>query len=129
MAPPLLQLDEVTFGYSAENPILKSVNIDVGLDSRIAIVGPNGAGKTTLIKLLTGNLQPSKGTATLNSRVRIAYFTQHHVDQASLPLMTSLTYSLTSMPPLFSSFSTDSPPPTSKTHQSVPTSANSESPV
>ena len=83
LAPPLLQLDEVSFGYTPDNPILKAVNIDVGLDSRIAIVGPNGAGKTTLIKLLTGAIQPVKGMATLNSRVRIAYFTQHHIDQVS----------------------------------------------
>ena len=27
---------------------LAGVNIDVGLDSRIAVVGPNGAGKSTL---------------------------------------------------------------------------------
>lgn len=81
LAPPLLQLDEVTFGYNPEKTILRGVNIDVGLDSRIAVIGPNGAGKSTLIKLLTGTMQPSKGHATINSRVRIAYFTQHHVDQ------------------------------------------------
>jgi ATP-binding cassette subfamily F protein 3 len=43
-----LQLNEVTFGYTKEKLILKSVNIDVGLDSRIAVIGPNGAGKSTL---------------------------------------------------------------------------------
>jgi ATP-binding cassette subfamily F protein 3 len=41
-------MSEVTFGYSQEKIILKNVNIDVGLDSRIAIVGANGAGKSTL---------------------------------------------------------------------------------
>jgi ATP-binding cassette subfamily F protein 3 len=44
----LLQLNEVTFGYTKEKLILKNVNIDVGLDSRIAVIGPNGAGKSTL---------------------------------------------------------------------------------
>jgi len=48
ISPPLLQLSEVTFGYSPENALLKGINIDVGLDSRIAIVGANGAGKSTL---------------------------------------------------------------------------------
>lgn len=81
ISPPLLQLDEATFGYSPEKIILKNVNIDVQLDSRIAIIGPNGAGKSTLIKLLTGDLQPQGGRATHNNRCRIAYFTQHHVDQ------------------------------------------------
>jgi ATP-binding cassette subfamily F protein 3 len=41
-------MDEVTFGYTPEKVILKNVNIDVSLDSRIAIVGANGAGKSTL---------------------------------------------------------------------------------
>lgn len=48
ISPPLLQMSEVTFGYTAAKIILKNVNIDVGLDSRIAIVGANGAGKSTL---------------------------------------------------------------------------------
>lgn len=41
-------MDEVTFGYTPEKIVLKNVNIDVALDSRIAIVGANGAGKSTL---------------------------------------------------------------------------------
>ena len=48
ISPPVLQLDEVSFGYSPEKLLLKGINIDVGLDSRIAIVGANGAGKSTL---------------------------------------------------------------------------------
>ncbi|KAK4688400.1 ATP-binding cassette, subfamily F, member 3, partial [Tremellales sp. Uapishka_1] len=86
LSPPLLQLDEVTFGYTPEKIILKSVNIDVGLDSRIAIIGPNGAGKSTLIKLLTGDLETSVGRAVRNGRVRIAYFTQHHVDSLDVTM-------------------------------------------
>jgi ATPase subunit of ABC transporter with duplicated ATPase domains len=48
ISPPLLQMSEVWFGYRTEETILKGINIDVGLDSRIAIVGANGAGKSTL---------------------------------------------------------------------------------
>lgn len=48
ISPPLLQMSDVTFGYTTKKIILKDVNIDVGLDSRIAIVGANGAGKSTL---------------------------------------------------------------------------------
>jgi hypothetical protein len=48
ISPPLLQMDEVTFGYTPDKIVLKGVNIDVGLDSRIAMVGANGAGKSTL---------------------------------------------------------------------------------
>jgi len=48
ISPPLLQANDVTFGYSADKIILRHVNFDVGLDSRIAMVGANGAGKSTL---------------------------------------------------------------------------------
>ncbi|ORX33245.1 P-loop containing nucleoside triphosphate hydrolase protein [Kockovaella imperatae] len=84
LSPPLLQLDEATFGYTKEKIILRNVNIDINLDSRIAIIGPNGAGKSTLIKLLIGSVQPLNGTANHNNRCRIAYFTQHHIDQLDL---------------------------------------------
>ncbi|TYJ52938.1 hypothetical protein B9479_006449 [Cryptococcus floricola] len=84
ISPPLLQLDEATFGYTPAKLILQNVNIDVQLDSRIAVIGPNGAGKSTMIKLLTGDLQPITGRATHNSRCRIAYFTQHFVNQLDM---------------------------------------------
>lgn len=44
ISPPLLQLNDVTFGYTPEKILLKKVNIDIGLDSRMALVGANGAG-------------------------------------------------------------------------------------
>jgi len=48
ISPPLLQMNEVTFGYNPDKSILKNINFDIGFDSRIAIVGANGAGKSTL---------------------------------------------------------------------------------
>ncbi|OMH81583.1 putative ABC transporter ATP-binding protein [Zancudomyces culisetae] len=88
ITPPLLYMDEVTFKYpTASNFVLKNVNIDMRMDSRVAIVGPNGAGKTTLLKLLIGDLDPSSGHVHKHGRLKIAYFSQHHVDQ----LDTSLT--------------------------------------
>lgn len=42
------------------------------------------SGKTTLIKVLLGELPAIDGLVWLNSNVRIAYFTQHHVDQLHL---------------------------------------------
>ncbi|EIE89528.1 hypothetical protein G6F45_000685 [Rhizopus arrhizus] len=84
LSPPILQMSEVTFGYTPEKTIIRNVNIDLRMDSRIAVVGPNGAGKSTMLKLLTEENKPTQGLVHRNGRLRIAYFTQHHIDQLDL---------------------------------------------
>lgn len=73
-------MNNVSFGYSPGKPLLKNIDLDVQLDSRIGIVGPNGAGKTTVLKLLIGQLEPTSGLISQNPRLRIGFFAQHHVD-------------------------------------------------
>lgn len=80
LSPPIIQMTNVSFGYTKDRPLLKNVDLDVQLDSRIGIVGPNGAGKTTALKLLIGALQPTSGLISQNPRLRIGFFAQHHVD-------------------------------------------------
>ena len=57
-------------------------NLDFGLDmdSRVAIVGPNGAGKSTFLKLVEGDILPTKGWINRNTRLRLARFSQHHLE-------------------------------------------------
>ena len=57
ISPPLCRLDEATIGWVAGDPILTRVNVNVDLETRIALVGPNGAGKSTLVKALFGELE------------------------------------------------------------------------
>ncbi|KAI9065539.1 P-loop containing nucleoside triphosphate hydrolase protein [Trametes sanguinea] len=97
ISPPVLQLNEVSFGYTPDKILLKNVNIDVGLESRIAVIGPNGAGKSTLIKLLTGELKPMAGHVNQNGRLRIGYFAQHHVDNL-IPTMSPVQFLASKFP-------------------------------
>lgn len=41
------------------------ISLNVPAGQAIAFIGPNGAGKSTTIKMLTGILQPTSGTARL----------------------------------------------------------------
>ncbi|CAN3375363.1 hypothetical protein DIURU_002439 [Diutina rugosa] len=86
LSPPILQMQDVSFGYSPSKLILKNVELDVQMDSRIAFVGGNGTGKTTLLKLLMDQLTPISGFISRNGRLRIGYFAQHHVDAMDLTL-------------------------------------------
>ena len=49
-------------------------------------MGPNGIGKSTLLQLIAGTLEPTSGVITRNPRVRLATFSQHHVDGLDLAL-------------------------------------------
>ena len=80
LSPPIIQMSNVSFGYTPDKPLLANIDLDVQLDSRIGIVGPNGAGKTTVLKLLIGQLNPTKGLISQNPRLRVGFFAQHHVD-------------------------------------------------
>ncbi|KAG7662579.1 GCN20 [[Candida] subhashii] len=86
LSPPILQTQDVTFGYTPDKILIRNVNLDIQMDSRIAFVGGNGTGKTTLLKLLMEQLKPTSGFISRNGRVRIGYFAQHHVDAMDLTL-------------------------------------------
>merc|ERR1712137_919108 len=84
VSPPILQLEDVSFGYEGQPLLFKNVNLGVDLESRVALVGRNGSGKSTLLYLFTGQLAPNSGNIYLNNRIRFATFSQHFVDQLDL---------------------------------------------
>ena len=47
-----VQLEDVSFRYLPDRPLIEGLSLDVKPGQRIAIVGPTGCGKTTLINLL-----------------------------------------------------------------------------
>ncbi|MGF0035154.1 ABC-F family ATP-binding cassette domain-containing protein [Victivallis vadensis] len=47
--------------------------------SRIGIVGPNGVGKSTLLKIITQQMQPTKGEVSIASTVEFNYIDQSRV--------------------------------------------------
>jgi ATP-binding cassette, subfamily F, member 3 len=79
----VVELAGVTAGYDGI-PVLRDVDLVVERGTIVGVIGPNGAGKSTLLKLLTGQLEPMAGTATLGHNVTTATFAQHQVDVLNL---------------------------------------------
>lgn len=47
-----VKIENVSFSYKKEKPLIKNFSLDVKSGSKVAIVGPTGCGKTTFINLL-----------------------------------------------------------------------------
>jgi len=45
--------------------VLDNVNINIGKGEVVGLLGPNGAGKSTLMKILTGYIPPTSGSASI----------------------------------------------------------------
>lgn len=63
-----VRLENVSFGYTKEQQIIKNLNLRAPHGKLIAIVGPTGAGKTTLINLLMRFYDVQEGHIFVDNR-------------------------------------------------------------
>ena len=59
-----IKVNGLVAGYSRENPILNSLDLEAKAGRVTTIIGPNGAGKSTLLRTIFGYLKPMSGTIT-----------------------------------------------------------------
>lgn len=64
MQEPIVFLDDITITNS-KNIILEEINLNVQKGEFIFLIGKTGTGKSSLIKVLYGDLLPSKGVANI----------------------------------------------------------------
>jgi ABC-type branched-subunit amino acid transport system ATPase component len=57
----ILELRQLSFGFSTEKQILKELSLSLEEERVYALMGGNGAGKTTLFNLITGFIKPQSG--------------------------------------------------------------------
>ena len=60
----MLSANGVTVRFG-KRVLFEDVNIKFGKGNCYGIIGANGAGKSTFLKVLSGELEPSKGDVTL----------------------------------------------------------------
>ena len=79
----VLELRDAAKAYGA-SVIYEGVDFQICRGDKLALVGPNGSGKSTLLKMLAGHEALSAGERLVPSKLNVAYFAQHSVEQLDL---------------------------------------------
>lgn len=67
---PILTVHNVTKRYEKnEEPVIRSIDLDLQEGEILALLGPSGCGKTTTLRAIAGFEKPETGTITLDDRV------------------------------------------------------------
>ena len=61
-----IHFDQVSFAYDANNPVFKSLNLQIKPGEKVGIVGRSGAGKSTLVNLLLRFYELQQGKVSID---------------------------------------------------------------
>jgi len=79
-AKVIMEVKNLSFGYTADQPLFSNLSFILQAKKRLAIIGKNGKGKSTLLNSLAGVLNPS-GEITTHPSTVIAHFGQTNIDR------------------------------------------------
>ena len=89
-----IRLQNVSFGYDKEHPVLRNINMEVKRGEKVAIVGYNGAGKTTLVKVMLRLYLPDTGGVFMDDRAAEMYNLAAYRERFAIAFQESNTYAL-----------------------------------
>ena len=73
----MLSANNVTVRFG-KRVLFEDVNIRFGKGNCYGIIGANGAGKSTFLKVLSGEIEPSKGDVSIEKGERLSVLKQDH---------------------------------------------------
>src|SRR3979411_3134567 len=76
----MLSINNISMRYGARI-LFEDVSTTFQAGRRYAVTGPNGAGKSTLMKIITGEIEPTKGSITRPKKMGVLSQDQFAFDQ------------------------------------------------
>ncbi|HTC01583.1 MAG TPA: ATP-binding cassette domain-containing protein, partial [Ferruginibacter sp.] len=75
----MISVNNVTLAYG-KRVLFDEVNINFVKGNCYGVIGANGAGKSTFLKILSGEIEPNKGTVSISPGERMAVLKQNHFE-------------------------------------------------
>lgn len=91
----LLEMNDLTGGYSQSRPVLHDLSFNVGKKEVVGLIGLNGAGKSTTIKHILGLLEPMSGTIRLKGQTFLEAKDEYRQNYVYIPETPTLYDQLT----------------------------------
>lgn len=80
-AHQMMRIENISFGYTPEKILIQDLSLEINKGDRIAVIGKNGKGKSTLLRLLQGELQPTRGKIFYHQHCQRGYFGQTNIER------------------------------------------------
>ena len=75
----MISARNITLAYG-KRVLFDEVNINFAKGNCYGIIGANGAGKSTFLKILSGEIEPNKGTVDIDKGERMSFLRQNHFE-------------------------------------------------
>lgn len=73
----MIRVKDLSLSYGSRI-LFENVNLSLDSGNRYGLIGANGAGKSTFMKILTGEVEPSTGSVSIATGVRVGVLRQDH---------------------------------------------------
>ena len=73
----MLKIDNLSIRFGTKT-LFENVNLEFKNDCCYGIIGANGAGKSTFLKMISGDIESTKGNVIIGKNERISILRQNH---------------------------------------------------
>ncbi|HKP32943.1 MAG TPA: ATP-binding cassette domain-containing protein, partial [Chitinophagaceae bacterium] len=82
----MISVKNVTLAYG-KRVLFDEVNLNFTKGNCYGVIGANGAGKSTFLKILSGEIDPNKGSVEITPGERMAVLKQNHFEFDEFPVL------------------------------------------